>query len=119
MKKNLFSCLIIAVFVLASVTAFAQHNEGVDVTNTTPKWVPNHGYWVVQSNINTPKNHIIYFYNNDNILVYKEALEGTIKLKKRNTRMRLKTLVDQTVAAYAQNQKVDENIMLVATLVKK
>lgn len=120
MKKKLFICLITLVFSFTCTTGFAQNNEREVVTKATPKWVSDFGYWVVESNINTPKHNIIYFYNNDNILVYKETLEGTtLKLNKRNTKMRLKKLVDQTVAAYAQNQKADENKMLVATLVKR
>ncbi len=119
MKKKLFTCFIALGFLLTCTTVFAQNDEPEVVTPTTPRWVSNIGYWVVEDNIHTPKYNIIYFYNNDNMLVYKEALNGVaLKLKKRTTKMRLKKLVDQTVMAYMQKQKASENEMLVAKLIK-
>lgn len=63
-----------------------------------PSWVSDKGYWVVESNINSPLNHIVRFYNNDNELLYRENLTG-VKLdpEKRKVKMKLKKVLESTV----------------------
>lgn len=34
------------------------------------------GYWVVENNIKTPKESVIYFYTPDHQLMYKESFSG-------------------------------------------
>lgn len=78
------SWLVFTIFSLISAGAFAQHTPFQQERRPKfPGWVSDKGYWVVESNINTPLNHIISFYNNDNELLYKETLIGVkMKLKK-------------------------------------
>ena len=70
-----------------------------------PGWVSEKGYWVVESNIKSPRDHIIRFYNNDNQLVYKETLTG-IKMnpEKRKVKMKLKKILESAVLAQ-ENKK--------------
>ena len=65
MKKQLFVTLFLGLILHTAL--FAQ-----DKARDTPEWVSDKGWWVVESNIHTPKKHIVYFYNNDGVLVYKE-----------------------------------------------
>ncbi|HET6226127.1 MAG TPA: hypothetical protein VFF27_07590, partial [Bacteroidia bacterium] len=59
---------------------------------------------------NTPKSAIVYFYNNDNILVYQEKIEG-VKLnpKKDATKMKLKKVLETAVWAWNAKQPVKES----------
>lgn len=66
----------------------------------TPKWVSEKGYWVIKSNKKTPKESIIYFYNNEHNLVYQEEIKDRkLKLRKK-TLMKLKTALEEAVASY-------------------
>lgn len=119
MKKILFATGFSLMLSFISVAALAQTEEGTTAIST-PKWVSDNGYWIVETNIHTPKINTIYFYNNDNVLVYKEQLNGVvIKLKKRSVKMNLKKVLDQSVTAYNKRQTAGENEMLVMNLLKK
>jgi len=107
MKKT----IIITALSLFSLAGFAQH---------APKWAPEKGYWVIETKDQEPKSSIIYFYNDNNELVYKENVEGVaIKINKRRVKMNLKKVLDQSLVAYAAQHKSRENEMLVATLIRK
>ena len=112
MKKT-FLITLITILSFFSVTAFAQ-------TDKAPKWVPQSGYWVVETNTHDQKSSIIYFYNNNDEMVYKEKVEGmVIRTKKRSVKMNLKKVLDRSVLAYNTKHKAGENEMLVANLIKK
>ena len=75
-----------------------------------PGWVSEKGYWVIESNINTPKSSIVYFYNNDDILVYKEKIEGVkLNVKKDAIKMKLKKVLETAVWAWEAKQPVKES----------
>lgn len=66
-----------------------------------PRWVSEKGYWQVVSNIKDPKNFMIYFFNNEGVLVYHEKVEGVkLDLKKKKTLMRLKRALEQSIVAW-------------------
>ena len=114
MKKQAFLFVFVVLFSCTTSLGFSQNYTQKITQQALPKWVSTIGYWVVESNVYVPRHHIVYLYNNDNMLVYKETLDGiTLKLKKRKTKMQLKKLVDQTVLAYLQKQKGSEDEMLV------
>lgn len=119
MKMKPFIFVFATLLVLACSTSFSQDTGSANVSHSTPKWIPRSGYWVVESNVNMPKHNIVYFYNNENVLVYKETIDGIVlKLNKRKTKMILKKLVDQTTATYMQKQMVSENEMLVVKMIR-
>ncbi len=122
MKKIFFAISFTLLLSFFSVTVFAQSEEEATETTVypTPKWVSEKGYWVIESNIHTPKLNIIYFYNNDGVLVYKENVDGiVINLKKRSVKMNLKRVLEQSLIAFKENQKASENEMLVINRIKK
>jgi len=109
MKKQL---LIVLLAVSLSSYSRAQQSQ-------TQKCLSEHGYWTVESNVKTPKTSIIYFYNNDNVMVYKEKVDGfRLKINKTKTRMRLKGILEQSVTAWEQKHIFSENNLLVATALK-
>lgn len=113
MKKN---CLVTLIMVfLFQAVALAQ-----DKSRVSPDWVSDKGWWVVESNIHTPKQHIIYFYNNDRVLVYKEKIEGMrINASKRATRLQLKQVLETSVLAWEKKQELRENQSLVINCLRQ
>lgn len=107
MKKNVSFFFIISMMINAAVVA--QDNQ-----RASPPWVSEKGWWVVESNIHAPKQHIVYFYNNDRVLVYKEKIEGfRLNPAKRNTKMLLKRVLESSVLAWENQHRPKENEALV------
>jgi len=93
--KNL---LYVIAFSFLSIAAFSQEQQ-----STIPKWYSDKGYWVVESNIYKPLDHIIRFYDNDNILLYKEVVTGMrLDPTKRNVKMKLKQVLETNIVAWQQ-----------------
>jgi hypothetical protein len=112
MKTKWIITAIIGLMIQAP--AFAQ-----DKPTISPEWVSEKGWWMVESNIHTPKQHIVYFYNNDGLLVYKEKIEGMrLKPEKRGTKMRLKKALETAVLTWEQQHQVKENESLVVNSLK-
>ena len=114
MKQYFKTMMAAVVLSFIAFSAFAQEEQPV-----TPKWVSEKGYWVIESNIKDPLNHLIRFYNNDNVLLYKEAITG-VKLnpEKRAVRMKLKKVLEAAVVAWEQKKITEENKNYVAAILK-
>jgi hypothetical protein len=113
MKKHLFLTLLLGLLVQAA--AFAQDNQP-----SSPEWVSAKGWWVVESNVHTPKQHIVYFYNNDGVLVYKEKIDGLrINTARHTTRMQLKQVLESAVLAWENKQQFKDNQALVVNSLRK
>jgi hypothetical protein len=112
------SWLLASVISLISLLTFGQRVPPQQERRPKlPDWVSDKGYWVVESNINSPLDHIITFYNNDNELLYKETITG-IKLnpEKRKVKMKLKKVLESAVLAWKKTkdgQKPGEETALV------
>jgi hypothetical protein len=114
MRKYISLLVCASALAAFSVTCSAQQEK-----EYTPKWVSPNGYWVVESNIKTPLISIVYFYNNDNQLIYKEKLDGVrINIKKRKTLMDLRKILEASVVAWNAKQSPGENRLLVANTFK-
>jgi len=119
MKKVISSAILIFLLSSISIDSFSQEEETV-FTPTTPKWISEKGFWQIESNTKTPENSIIYFFNNEGVLVYKERIEGlVINLKKKKVLMTLKKVLEQSVIAWEEGHSFDENAKRIATLFKK
>jgi hypothetical protein len=114
MKQYFKTMMAAAVLSFITISAFAQEEQPI-----TPKWVSEKGYWVIESNIKDPLNHLIRFYNNDNVLLYKETVTG-VKLnpEKRAVRMKLKKVLEASVVAWEQKKVAEENKNYVAAILK-
>jgi hypothetical protein len=112
------SWIFIAVLSLISMGTFGQLTESKEGGKPKfPRWVSDKGYWVVESNINTPKDHIIRFYNTDNVLVYKETLAG-VKLnpEKTKVKMKLKKILESSIVAWEKKKQRNEEKALVKSV---
>lgn len=112
------SWIFIALFSLVSMSACSQlavSREGGKPE--FPRWVSDKGYWVVESNINSPRNHIVSFYNTDNVLVYKETLKG-VKLnpEKIKIRMKFKKILESSVLAWEKKKQGSEELAWVKSV---
>ena len=98
MTNTFFATITSILLLLFSLTTKAQSDEPKP---KTPKWLSDKGYWVVESNKKTPKDAIVYFYNNENILVYKEEVRNKkLKLNRKKNLLRLKAALDEAVTGY-------------------
>lgn len=119
MKKHFLNLMVAIVLTIVSIQAFAQDGEQIEQKLTTPKWVSEKGYWVIENNMKTPKNNIVYFYTNDNELVYKEKVEGIkINTNRKKVLMHLKDVLEQSVTAWEHKHIMQENQTLVALALK-
>jgi hypothetical protein len=109
---------IVIAAVLLTVVCFAaqaRQQEETISADPKPKWISNKGFWVVKGNVGNPKENTVYFYNNNNVEVYKEVVSGEIlKLKKRKTLMTLKKTLETAVIAWEQNKPVNEKLFVAA-----
>lgn len=107
-------------FGLFFITLFSFAQQKTVHTSKAAQYLSDKGYWTIESNLNTPKNSIIYFYTMQNQLVYKETIEGMrIRLHKRKILERLKKVLEQSVLAYEQNHSASKDQMLVTRILKK
>ena len=117
MKKIRSTFLLIASLV-AVQAGIAQYPDG-DNAPARPRWYSEKGFWMVESNINNPKNSIVRFYNNDQRLIYTENVYGVeLNTKKRRTLMKLKRVLEKVVFAWEVNGTVKNEGELTALLTK-
>jgi hypothetical protein len=111
MKKQLTVLLIAGLLFQAST--FAQ-------SKGSPEGVSEKGWWVIETNVHMPKKNIVYFYNNDGTLVYKEKIEGIrINPSRKTTRMQLKQVLESAVVTWEQKHTLQEDQELVANSLRK
>jgi hypothetical protein len=111
MRKNLKMLFIATVLSTTAIAATAQENE--TKTSSKPKWVSDKGFWVVESNLKTPQTSTVYFYNNQNDLLYKEQVDGVkLNIKKRKTLIMLKQVLDKSLLQeVAKGEKQNEQLV--------
>jgi hypothetical protein len=113
MKKQMMVTLILGLLLQAGSFAQNKHRASSD-------YVSDKGWWMIESNIHTPKKNIVYFYNNDGVLVYKENIEGLrINPSRKSTRIQLKKALETAVMAWEEKRQVTENGLVVNSLRKK
>ena len=104
--SKFFACVIALLSFSTAITAQAK----------IPKWLPENGNWMVETNINKPLHSVIYFYTNEGEVIYKETLDGLrLRLEKRKVKMRLKKVLESALTAWKQNKKLAEEQQLVVS----
>jgi hypothetical protein len=106
MKKEIKQMIFASGFSLIAVMGWTQ-----DETPSTPKWVSDKGYWVVESNINQPQQYTIRFYNNQHELIGRKDLSGIkLNVRKRKTKMMLRESLESSLEAWAKNKRTGSEI---------
>lgn len=86
----------------------------------TPRWVSDKGFWQIETNIKTPAKNIVYFYNNNNVLIYKENVDGVVfDLEKRRVKMRLKRALETAITAWNKDRMFQNDQQWITVLFKK
>jgi hypothetical protein len=63
--------------------------------------VSEKGYWVIESNIRSPRESRVHYYNNQHQLVHTETISGRkLKIENRKTLLALKEKTDLAVDLY-------------------
>jgi hypothetical protein len=102
----------IFIILFFSLLSMAQ----AQAASKTPKWLSGKGIWVIESNIKTPKNATIYFYNNNRELIYKEVVTNKkINTERVSVRKKLESVLVQAVTAWEKEKTVKENGVWVAS----
>lgn len=74
------------------------------------------GFWVVESNIRSPKNSVVYFYNEGKELVYKESITGKrININRNKIRNQLNMVLEQSLLSWNKEKTMKENQQWLAT----
>ena len=114
MKKYIHAVLLLS---LVSLSAFTQSVTAQ--SEKLPAWLSEKGYWVIESNVKTPKNCVVHFYNNDHAVIYREKIEGLkLNLNRKKTLMRLKVALEQALTKWEITHTLKENDQLVANALK-
>jgi hypothetical protein len=105
--KQAIALLMVLAVVLFGNAALAQDEAS---TPSIPRWISDKGYWVAETNVHTPTQYTIRFYNNDHVMVYSEKVEGIkLKLQKRKVKMNLKKVLETSLQAWEAKRKASEN----------
>ena len=106
--------LITALLIMISISLYAQNGYK---KIKSPRWVSEKGFWQIQSNINRPDRNIVYFYNNENVLVYKENVDGVVfDLQKKRVKMRLKRALEAAILAWNRDRVFQDNQQWISLL---
>ena len=109
MKKTILISLATVFSLLFSISTNAQDEI---IEHKTPEWVSDQGYWVVETNKKTPKDALVYFYNNNHVLVYKEEIKNQkLKMNRKKTLLRFKAALEESIAKYEQGTLEQQNIL--------
>lgn len=90
--------IIIAGFFLCLAALPAAAQEDV---RPVPSWVSDRGYWVVENNTDSS---VVYFYNNEHQLLYKERVRGTLNPLRKKTKLWLTKELEQVVTAWERRE---------------
>jgi hypothetical protein len=115
--KPFFVRLLATCLMLWLATNLQAQSDYEQEKPSVPKWVSDKGYWVVENNKKTPKESTVFFYNNEHMLVYKEEIrDQKLKLNKKKTLLRLKSVLEEAVTSYASGNWTNQNSLLAVRL---
>ncbi|HVG41470.1 MAG TPA: hypothetical protein VM888_07640 [Chitinophagaceae bacterium] len=104
MKRITTSSLLVIGFLFATTSIQAQ------ATLKNKNNASNNGYWVIESNVQTPKDATILFYNNQHEVIYKESVTGKkINVARPKVCRQLNAVLQQSLTAWNKEQVVKEN----------
>ena len=117
MKTSFKTTILTVLLITVGIISFAQEEN--NTTSVIPRWVCSKGYWMVKSNIHTPMQAWVYFYNNDNVLLHSEKLVG-VHLDPNNTRtkMKLKRALENIISQQEAGMPINNNVQIMAVGLK-
>ena len=83
----------------------------------TPKWVSDKGSWQIETNVQAPTRNIVYFFNKNGELIYRENVDGVVlDLKKKRVKMRLKKALENALVAWHKDHRYRDDQQLISML---
>ena len=77
-------------------------------------------YWIIKGNVKKPKSNIIYFYNAEHQLMYKEIIEGRkINIKNHKVRLQLNAALADVLTAQKQQKILADETLIVRNRLQK
>lgn len=117
MFNNLKNSILASVFTFATVAVLAQEEPK---HNKLPRFVSEKGYWVIKSNVKQPKEAVVYFYDLQHGLVYKEELKNVnLNINRTKVKMRLKKALEQAIAAQERGDLRIKEEKIIAAVFRK
>ena len=111
-----FVCLTAFFFFTTCLNVQSQVNQ----RTKQPRWVSDKGYWQIETNIHTPSKNIISFYNNQNVMIYREKVDGVIlNLNKKRVKMRLRKGLESAVVDWNKIQVTQQDGQIISILFRK
>jgi hypothetical protein len=108
-------------WIVTAIAGFLMHTAVIaqERPGLVPEWASAKGWWVVETATRSPKQQIVYFYNREGVLVYKEKLDGIrLNPEKRKTKMHLKQALEAAVVGWEKEGLVKEGGSLVLSCLK-
>ena len=107
MKKN-FLYLQIAIGIFFSAETFAQVKPGSE------------SYWVVESNIKTPKHSMVYFYSTNHEVMYKETIDGKrLNVNRQKIRRKLNEALHDVTLVWQKDMQFKIDDFLVTKMFRR
>lgn len=98
--------IFLSLLVFASMFATAQKNK--------KDCMPEGGFWVVESNIKTPKESIVFFYTTGQALIYKEVVSGRrLNVNRKKIVRNLNAVLLQSITAWEKEKILRQDMQLV------
>jgi hypothetical protein len=108
MKKYYIICSLMILLSLVLYTASSQNKQ--------PR---QDSYWVIESNLFTPRNSIVYFYNAENQLMYKQTVSGKkLNVNRALVRKKLNDMLNEVNTVWLAD-KLKRDSIFVANLFKE
>ncbi|GAA4327154.1 hypothetical protein [Flaviaesturariibacter amylovorans] len=111
------SILLVLFFTIAYLALGRNaHARATRSADTLLQAAAETGYWVVESNLQRPKEATVYFYNAGHELVYQEALHGVrLNLDRPRTVRRLNNVLRETIDAHSRKRTIAGSGTLLAS----
>ena len=111
MKKIKQIVLVVSMLTITGLAFAPKTNNNSGANN--PSWVSDKGFWVIETNVKTPKSSIVHFYKNDRQLIYSEKVEGRkLKVKRKRTLVQLKNALVKAIYAWEKHGEVKDQALL-------
>jgi hypothetical protein len=63
--------------------------------------------WIIESNVRTPKQSIVYFYSTNHVMMYKEIIEGNrLNINRPRIRKVLNATLKEVTLAWKQKRQI-------------
>ncbi len=111
MKQCIQIILLLAITIPVAQSVQAQQEESRS-QYTRPAWVPDKGFWVTENTKSAPHQTIVYYYLDNNLLIYQETINGKLKTNRDKVKMQLKQRLQQAVTAWDNGHLLPDSIQM-------